>query len=242
MAEFGLIKDHPDSKEILSKLLSGSSPKDVGQWLKIKYPNRNQSHLRLSQKLLKEFNDSQYTSYYDQFKEDLSALSNPNKKDDKELSFALTNIKPYRIRMEELADKELNTLVTVEKNMGIVLTRIEQMYDLIQNNPTDFKLDHTFIKYQALLNSGLETIERMKISSVDSLTDHNFTVQAMQENVMVMQDAIRETMAEVDPELSSIFMDKLYNKLNELEPAKALSSDQKAREAQKFEAKVLKET
>ena len=55
MSEFGLIKDHPDSKEIMSKLLSGSEPKDVAQWLKLKYSKKNQSHLRLTQKLLKEF-------------------------------------------------------------------------------------------------------------------------------------------------------------------------------------------
>jgi hypothetical protein len=239
MAEFGLIKDHPDSKEILSKLLSGSTPKDVASWLKLKYPEKTQKHLRLSQKLLTEFTDSQYTSYYDQFQEDLATLSDPNKKEDKELSYALTHIKPYRERMEELADKQLNTLLTIEKNMGIVLTRIEQMYDLIQNDPTNSKLDNTFIRYQKLLQEGMATIEKIKVNSIDNLAQHNFTMQAMQDNIMIMQDAIRETMAEVDPELESSFMDKLYNKLNEAQPPQAMSPSEKLEEAQKFEAQVV---
>jgi hypothetical protein len=240
MAEFGLIKDHPDSKEILSKLLSGSTPKDVAAWLKLKYPEKNQKHLRLSQKLLNEFTDSQYTSYYDQFQEDLATLSDPDtKKKDKELSYALTHIKPYRERMEELADMQLNTLVTIEKNMGIVLTRVEQMYDLIQNDPTNGKLDNTFIRYMKLLQDGMETIEKIKINSIDNLAHHNFTMQAMQDNIMIMQDAIRETMAEVDPDLASSFMDKLYNKLNELQPPQAMTPSEKLEEVHKFEAQVV---
>jgi len=240
MAEFGLIKDHPDSKEILSKLLSGSTPKDVASWLKLKYPEKSQKHLRVSQKLLKEFTDSQYTSYYDQFQEDLATLSDPDKKkEDKELSYALTHIKPYRERMEELADKQLNTLLTIEKNMGIVLTRIEQMYDLIQNDPTNAKLDNTFIRYMKLLQDGMETIEKIKSNSIDGLAHHNFSMQAMQDNIMIMQDAIRETMAELDPDIASSFMDKLHNKLNDLEPPQTLTPSEKFEEAKKFEAQVV---
>ena len=239
MAEFGLIKDHPDSKEILSKLLSGSTPKDVAAWLKLKYPEKSQKHLRLSQKLLKEFTDSQYTNYYDQFQEDLAVLSDPEKKKDKGLSYALTHIKPYRERMEEIADQQLNTLLTIEKNMGIVLTRIEQMYDLIQNDPTNAKLDNTFIRYMKLLQDGMETIEKIKSNSIDNLAHHNFTMQAMQDNVMIMQDAIRETMVEIDPEMASAFMDKLYNKLNEAQPPQAMTPAEKLEEVQKFEAQVV---
>lgn len=240
-SDFGLIKDHPDSKEIISKLLSGTSPKDVSQWLKVKYPEKKQSHLRLTKKLLQEFTESQYTSYYEQFQEDLADLtqSGSGEKKDKELSYALTHIKPYRERMQELADKQLNTLDTVEKNMGIVLTRVEQMYDLIQNDPENAKLDNTLIRYMQLVKDGMETIERMKVNSVDNLAHHNFTMQALQENINVMQDAIREALSELDPQLASLVMDKLYQKLNELEPAKALTPDEQAREAQKFEGKVL---
>jgi hypothetical protein len=238
MAEFGLIKDHPNNKEIISKLLSGSDPKDVAQWLKIKYPEKDQKHLRLSQKLLKEFNDSQYTNYYEQFQEDLASLTAPDKKD-KELSYALTHIKPYRERMEELADKQLNSLATIEKNMGIVLTRFEQMYDMIQNDPTNAKFDNTFIRYMNLIKDGMETIERLKLNSVDNLAQHNFTVQAMQDNINVIQDAVRETLAEMDTNLSSIFMDKLYHKLNNLSSPAPITPEQRFEEAQRFEAKVV---
>lgn len=238
MSEFGPIKDHPLSKEIIAKLLSGSSPKDVSQWLKIKYTDKDQKHLRLSQKILKEFNDSQYTNYYEQFQEDLASLTSSNK-NDKELSYTLTNIKPYRERMEELADKQLNSLTTIEKNMGIILTRFEQMYDMIQNDPTNAKFDNTFIKYMNLIKDGMETIERMKLNSVDNLAQHNFTVQAMQDNINVIQDAVRETLAEMDTNLSSIFMDKLYNKLNNLQPVQQMTPEQRLEEAKRFEAKVL---
>lgn len=238
MSDFSIIKDHPDKKEILAKLLSGSEPKDVCDWLKLKYPKKEQSHLRISQKLLTDFKNSQYTNYYEQFTQDLTTVSSNDP--DKELSAALTNIKPYRERLKEIADKQLNSLNTIESNLHIVLTRIEQMYDVIQNDPTNARLDNTFIRYMKLLQDGIETIEKIKLNSMDNLSQQNFTMQAVQESIVVMQDAIRETLEEeCSSDVAANFMDKLYYKMNQMESPKALSLDEKVREAQKFEGQVI---
>lgn len=238
MAEFGLILDHPGSKEVLSKLLSGSTPKEVAQWLKLKYPEKDQSHLRLTQKLLKEFKDSQFTDFLPQFQQDLAEVS-ANNSDDKYMSAALTNIKPYRERMKEIANVQLNTLVTLEKNIAIVLTRFEQMYDLIQQNPTEAKFDNTFLRYISAIKDGFESIEKMKANSPDHLSQHNFTMQMLQDYINAFQEAIRETMAEVEPEVASLFMEKLYNKIDNLQAPLSTTPEQQQTEAQRFEAHVV---
>lgn len=240
MAEFGLILDHPVSKDILSKLLSGSTPKEVAQWLKVKYPEKNQSHLRLTQKLLTEFKNSQFTDYLPQFEQDLAEVTakkgDPNAK---YMSAALTNIKPYRERMTELADLKLNTMITLEKNIGILLTRFEQMYDLMQQSPGDAKFDNTFIRYFNAFKDGMETLEKMKVTSPDHLAQHNMTVQMMQDYINIIQDVVRRNMAKFDPEIAAQFMEDLYNELDSVQVPESLSPEEQRAEAHKFEAQVV---
>lgn len=241
MAEFGLILEHPLSKEILSKLLSGTSPKDINQWLRLKYPEKDQSHLRLPQKLLKDFKNSQFTDYLPQFQQDLAEMeSNRGSDNPKYISAALTNIKPYRERMKELADIRFDALLTLEKNVGIILTRFEQMYDLMQQNPTDIKFDNTLIKYFTAFKDALATIEKMKLNSTDHLTQHNFTVQMMQNYINIIQDVVRDTMAKLDPDLASQFMEDLYNRLDDIEEPQSLTPEQQLAAAQKLDAQVVK--
>jgi len=76
MADFSLITNHPNCEEIISKLVSGTVPKEVSRWLKLKYPNKDQKHLNLTIKLLKDFVNSQYLDTYNQFTNDLVDTKN----------------------------------------------------------------------------------------------------------------------------------------------------------------------
>ena len=35
--DFSKVLDHPDQDEIISKLMAGVTPKDINEWLKLKY-------------------------------------------------------------------------------------------------------------------------------------------------------------------------------------------------------------
>lgn len=240
MSDFSLILDHPDSKEIISKLVTGSSPKEVSQWLKIKYPEKDQSHLRLTQKLLKEFSDSQYTQYYDQLLEDKAIMSEGNDKDHLRMSAALANNKFYRERMEELVNTEINLLKTCEMASSIVHSRMEQMFDLIQQDPTEIgRADNTFIRYVQLFVDTADKLEKMRLNSSDHLSDHNITMQTVQEYLQIYQEVIRETFASVDPDMANRAMELLYDKLNNMEAPSIPSQEDKLKIADSVKAKVL---
>ena len=76
--DFSKILEHPDCDEIISKLTHGVQPKDIGDWLKIKYSEKNQNHLRLSVKLLKDFLESNLDLYKD-IKQDILAAKHGQK-------------------------------------------------------------------------------------------------------------------------------------------------------------------
>ena len=239
MADFSLITDHPDSKEILSKLLSGSSPKEVAQWLKLKYPGKDQAHLRLTQKLLKEFNNSQYTNVYDQFKKDLVQVSKKDKDDDKVVSASLLNNKTYRERLQQVADKEFNILRVLDNLVVVTQDRLEQVFDRIQEKPGSFEGDKTLRGYISMMFEISERLEKIRLGAPETIMQQNITMQAVEEYMRVYQEAIRETLAEVDPDTAMLFMDKLYNKLNELKPPTSMTQEQRMQEATVLAERVI---
>jgi hypothetical protein len=238
MADFSLITEHPNSKDILSKLLSGTSPKDVAQWLKIKYSKKEQAHLRLSQKLLKDFNDSQYTNVYDQFKKDLTQMSKADK-DNKVVSASLLNNKTYRSRLQEIADKEFNILKVLDGLIMVTHDRFEQVFDKIQEDPESFGGDNTLLKYINTIFDVAKKLEEIRIGSPESVMQQNITQQALEEYMAIYQDAIRETLAEIDNDMAMLFMDKLYNKLNNLKAPVPTTQDQRMKEATVLNERII---
>jgi hypothetical protein len=239
MADFSLITDHPDSKDILSKLLSGSTPKEVAQWLKIKYPGKDQSHLRLTQKLLKEFNNSQYTNVYDQFKSDIVQVSQKDKDNDKVLSASLLNNKTYRDRLQEIADKEFNILRVLDNLVVVTHDRLEQVFDRIQEQPGSFDGDRTLLNYINTMFEIADKLEKIRLSAPETIMQQNVTMQAVEEYMAIYQEAIRETLAEIDPDTAMLFMDKLYNKLNELKPPTPMTQEERIQEATVLHERVI---
>lgn len=239
MADFSLITDHPDSKEILSKLLSGSSPKEVSQWLKIKYPDKNQAHLRLTQKLLKEFVNSQYTDVYEQFKSDLAEVSKEDKDMHNTVSSALLNNQTYRERLQAIADKEFNILNVLDNLTVVTQQRLEQVFDRIQEEPGKFKGDHILLKYITTMFDITEKLEKIRFGAPDQILQNNVTLQAMEEYTALLQDVIRETLAEIDPDIAMLFMDKLYNRLSDLKPPTPMTQDKRYQEAQVLNERIL---
>ncbi len=241
MADFSLILDHPDSKEIIGKLVVGSTAKEVNQWLRLKYPDKNQSHLRLTQKVLKEFTDSQYTQYYDQMLDDKALLATDGPDHGHiRMSAALANNKFYRERMEEVANTELNMLKTCEMVATVLRTRMEQMYDLTQQDPTDVgRADNTFIRYVQLFVDTADKLEKMRANSVDHLADHNVTMQNLQGIIQMFQEVIRESFAEMDPDMANKVMERIYDRMNDMELPSAPTQEEKLRMTNNIEARVV---
>ena len=238
MADFSLITAHPLSKEIISKLLSGVTPKEVAQWLKIKYSTKDQAHLRLTQKLLKDFNNSQYTNVYDQFKNDLVQISKKDK-DDKILSDSLLNNKTYRARLQSIADTEFNIISVLENLVVVTHDRLEQVFDRVQEQPGSFDGDNTLRNYISMMFEIAEKLEKIKLNAPEMLMQQNVTMQTVETYMTIYQDAIRETLAEIDPDTAMLFMDKLYNKLNKLTPPTPLTQEKRIQEAIVLQERIV---
>lgn len=239
---FDKLIDHPKATEVISKLVSGIKPRDIAEWLKLEYPNKDQSHLRLSSSYLNDFL-SQNLDLYATLKKDIGAVKSGEP--DKKISASLKNNKTYQDRLAEMAGTEID-IKKLMINTGIVIeTRLEQFYDKIQQNPENTKQDYALIKYFELLLNFAERYNKIINQAPDQIIQHNVTVQVMDQYVAVLQDCIRSTLAEIDPDAAFLFMEKFNEKLPklqlpEVQPTKTVSINDRLLEAQvltgKFEA------
>lgn len=239
MSDFSIIMEHPDADEIVKKLFSGVNPKDVNQWLKLKYPEKKQSHLRITIKLLTEFINSDFSDCYDQFKKDLTIVQNNKLARQEELPKSLLNNKSYRERLEKIADDELNIKDMLKGLINACHQRAEQIFDLIQaDGPDNFKGDRVLISYFTELFNMVEKFEKIVNNAPDQIIQHNITLQAVENNTNAILEAVRKTLLKLDKETSFLFMDLFYEEINKLTPP---GEDTMTQKEKLNEVKILQE-
>jgi hypothetical protein len=237
--DFSKLLAHPDKDEIITKLVTGVQPSDICDWLKLKYSNDDQRHLRLSQQLLKTFITSNL-DLYKTLQDDIVAVSSGQ---EKEISESLRNNKTYKERLTELVDQEIDIKKLMVETIFLIRQRVEQVFDKAQENPENLKPDPTLIKWMELLLNTTEKYNKIVNQAPDSIVQHNVSVQVIEQHTAFLQDAIRETMAEVDPQMAYLFLDKLNYKMEKIrEPQKEINLpfDKRLSEAKIIEAKIQK--
>jgi hypothetical protein len=241
MSDFSQIVEHPKYQEIITKLLSGCPPKEIATWLKLLYARKDESHLRLSIKILNEFKESEYCNVENQLIKDLTTVESGGKLD-KKIAASLMNNKTYQERLAEVADKEINVKQMLVNLIKVCQDRAEQVFDSIQSKPESFKGDYVFIKYMEQLFGAVERFDKIVNKSPDITIQHNISMQAVDQYSTILQEAIRDTLAEMSPEMAGVFLDKLYARMKDLNlPAPIMSptTDEKLKEVTLLQEKVL---
>lgn len=213
--KFDNIISHPDKEEIIKKLFLGLSAKSVSDWLKTKYSTQETNHLRLSQKTIQDFIDSGYLNAYDKLKEDVVATKQGRNLDDK-IADSLLNSKTYRERINELADDKIDVKKKIVQMETLISSRFEQVFDRIQSDPSSIgaKGDYALIKYYEQWIKTIEFYNKAIDLAPTNIVQHNHTVEYIDKRTSYLQEAIRELLFEMEPEMASKFWEKLQNKLN----------------------------
>ncbi|HUU88719.1 MAG TPA: hypothetical protein VMX17_13340 [Candidatus Glassbacteria bacterium] len=211
---FAKILNHPDRDQIISRLTSGDSSREVSSWLKEKYPkdkNRQVSYntlnefrktnLNIDGAVLNDIKTMMTASNEDEAKEKLNKLTIKNK--------------TYQEKIAEVVDIEIDWRLKLIQLMNVVENRFAQLYDKSQNNPDSFKADYVMINW---MNTILEIVEKIRKveGAPDQIIQHNVTIQKVEEHTALIQEAIRRTFAEVDLETSLLLMEKFSDNLETL--------------------------
>lgn len=235
--DYSAILLHPDKEEIISKLMTGVSHKNIADWLKLQYPNKDQSHLRIGASLLKDFADNSL-DLFNQLRNDIVAVKN-NTAVSKSMLESVRNNKTYKERLNELADTEIDIKRVITETIVLMRARIEQMYDIVQSNPENLKPDYALMKWFEVLLNATEKYHKV-YNEAPTVVNQNITVNMVEQHTAILQEAIRDTMAEIDPNIAFLFMDKLNERLAKIQAPmnEILPQDKRAKEAEILFAKA----
>jgi hypothetical protein len=237
---FSQITDHPDYEEIVSKIVTGDDPKDICQWLKIKFSDKDQKHLQLNIKLIQDFIDK-HVNLDEQLKKDVLAIKNGknNIASDYKIPASLANNKTYVERLTQLADTKIDIEKMCTELILICRSRMEQVFDKIQENPGNVKGDYVLLKYFETLFVAMEKLDKFVNKTPDQVIQVNIQNQIADQHVAFFQEAIRETLAHMDTESALLFVEILTSKINSTKIPK--QSSPLTPDNYEAEAKLLKE-
>ena len=214
-SDFSKILDHPEKQSIITKLLSGESPKIVSAYLKDKYPKPDEGHLRVPATTLQTFLD-EYADHHGFVKKIIQR--DADSKIDKRIAESLMDTRAWRDRVVDGVKKELNYLDKLDNLVTIMEVRSEQLFDLIQSDPENTRTDYIFTKYAEILMQVLEKCDKIKNDRPDIRIEHTYTVQMVEQQSIAFQDAIRRVLERIDPQIGSLFMDLLKEEMSKMTP------------------------
>ncbi|TXG77352.1 hypothetical protein E6Q11_02935 [Candidatus Dojkabacteria bacterium] len=236
--DFSLLTDHPDYEEIVSKIATGTDPKVIAHWLKVKYSEKDQKHLQLSLKLIQEFVDK-HADLDTHLKRDVLAVKTGDTSlSDYKIAASLMNNKTYMERLQQLADTKVDIKKMITELVLICRERMMQVFDKIQENPTNTKGDYVLLKYFETLFIATEKFDKIVNEAPDQVIQVNIQNQMAEQIVSVFQEAIRETLTHIDPESALLFIEIFAEKFNALKLPKQVVPTPETYET---EAKLLRE-
>lgn len=209
------ILKHPDKKLIIEKLIKGESTREVESWLKEKYPD--QSRLHITYMTLQKFRKDNLDLHGDVL-EDIKTkraeiVSEQTEEEKKEL---LLNSSAYRDKINQIADTELNVTKRMLELDAIIQTRLEYYYNILMSGGS-FKEDKLFLEYINTMRSLLQDWKKYIEGFADKRVENNISVTIVNQQINILKTAISETLQELDPSYTNLFLDKLNDKIDEIQ-------------------------
>mgnify|MGYP001163615423 CR=1 FL=1 len=213
---------HPNKSEIVEKLISGESTREVESWLKEKYPSKKAFHI--SYMTLQKFRKEELQLKGDVL-DDIKSKRQEivSREEQKEKAELIYKSKSYREKIEEIANTELDITRKLLELDSIVETRIEYYYNILQNGGS-FKDDKMFLEYINTMRSLMQDWKKYIEGFTDQrIENNNINITIVNQQVNILKSAILETLEGIDPSHTTLFLDNLSNRLNSLDYENAIN-------------------
>lgn len=218
MAPKNKILNHPDKDEIV-KLLSENVPvRKIADMLEERYPKKTQAHLRVSFPTLQEFKTA-HLNLKGRIASDVEKEQSRSSKEwlqHEEVQNALDKNSAYQEVITKMATSELDTRKEILKIFALVEGRLEILYNKV-NSKDAIRSDEEKL-LQSYIDQLMRVMDQYKkyIDGFKETTEHNINITIATEQVNLLREAIRDTLAECDPSLAIKFMDKISSKMRML--------------------------
>jgi len=210
--QFEKILSHPDRNLIIRLLAQGNGVRAIENLLKEKYPDDKSKTITFMtlQKFRKDYMDLDAEALSLIKKEEKEKLE---KKEDAQIDRKIRNLPTYKQVIENAKEEHIDIRRTL-KNLELVInSRMETLFNLANQGKLSQKREENFLGYMEKQLSVLEKWGKYveKIADKTVQTDVNITV--VQDQAVLIREAILETLDDVSPELKIKFLENLNNKL-----------------------------
>jgi len=209
------ILNHPDKELVISKLLEGDSVKEVERWLKEKYPRTRRLHI--SYMTLQKFR----AEHLNIKGEVLDDIKNRRGEIDREASEAEARMiikasSSYQQKLEEIASSELDVTRRLLEMDSLINSRIEYYYNMLQEGGS-LREDKIFIEYINTMKALMQDWKKYIEGVADKKIEHNINISVVNEQARVLKEAVLDVLQELNPDLVSVFVDRLDVKMRQLD-------------------------
>jgi hypothetical protein len=217
MAPASKILSHPDMEEIIEWITEGISVRDIESRLGQRYPKKKESHLRVSASTIQAFkfkhlklNDKMLSDIQEHTRLAQKLVSLSSDQEEVEDTTA------YQQAIAKMAETELHSNDQIIKVFYIVESRIEDLFNRV--NEGEFLNKDADKLLQGYLDQFMKAFEQHKkyIEGHKDSADTNINITIMNDQMVVLREAIRETLSEIEPEVAMMFMSKLNSKMKDL--------------------------
>jgi hypothetical protein len=147
----------------------------------------------------------------------------------------------YKKKLLDIADKELDIKVVIKRLVVSIEHRAEQVFDHIQRDPRNTKMDRTLIEWFTLLLNTLEKFDLVSNGNPEHVTiQNNINIQLVDNHINMVYGVIREILAQLDYETSLLFTELFTKRLAELksETGAILPTEQRLEAAYSVEGQI----
>ena len=210
--QFEKILLHPDRNLIIRLLAHGEGVRSVENVLKEKYPDDKSKTITFMtlQKFRKDYMNLEAEALSQLKKEE---KDRQEKKEEIQIDRGIRNLPSYKQVIESAKEEHIDIRKTL-KNLELVInSRIETLFNLANEGKLSQKREENFLGYMEKQLSVLEKWGKYveKIADKTIQTDVNITV--VQDQAVLIREAILETLDDISPELKIKFLENLNKKL-----------------------------
>tara|TARA_B100000131_G_scaffold322185_1_gene375287 strand:+ start:5180 stop:5863 length:684 start_codon:yes stop_codon:yes gene_type:complete len=209
------VLNHPEKEEIIKKLLSGDSVKEVERWLKKKHPRTKRLHV--SYMTLQKFR-SEHLNLKGEVLEDIKDKRHEVDRESKEAEakMIISSSSSYMQKIEEIATTELDVSKRLIEMDSLINSRIEYYFNLLQQGGT-IREDKVFIEYINTMKSIMQDWKKYIEGFADKKIEHNININVVNEQAKILKEAVLDVLQEMNPDLIPVFLDKLEVKMDDVD-------------------------
>jgi len=211
--KFEKILLHPDRNLIIKLLARGDGVRSVSNVLEEKYSGDKSKTITFMtlQAFRKEYMDLDAEALALIKKETKEKLQ---KKEEIQIDKKIRNLPSYKEVIESAKEEHIDIRRTLKNLEVIINSRMETLFNLATEGKLSQKREENFLGYMEKQLSVLEKWGKYveKIADKTIQTDVNITV--VQDQAILIREAILETLDEITPDLKIKFLENLNKKLN----------------------------